>query len=185
MAEDAIDAAVKVLGMDVPKSSTSGMQLLGADRVGVVCDAKFDKITVTLRNEYLLSKELANHLTHNYGTRALQIAEIRKAQPSLGKQLHSRHVFIEAEVIFAVEQEYAMTVEDVIARRMRLAFVDSRAAAEATPIVANLMAKQLGWSKAYTNEQILKTIEFLQTMHSGDPKELEILAKIKPPSMNE
>ena len=98
-----------------------------------------------------MSKDLAAHLTHNYGTRALQIAEITKANPSLRKPIHNKHVFIEAEVIFAVKQEYALSIEDVVARRMRLAFVDSRAAAESVPTIARIMSGLLGWNKVSSN----------------------------------
>lgn len=43
-------------------------------------------------------------------------------------------------VRFAVEHEYACTVEDVLARRSRLLFLDARAARELAPIVAKTMA---------------------------------------------
>lgn len=177
MAEDAIDTAVKMGKFEVPACSTCNMQLLGADRVGVICGHKFDRVAVTLRNDYNMSKDLSAHLTHNYGTRALQIAEITKANPSLRRPIHNKHVFIAAEVIFAVKQEYALSIEDVVARRMRLAFVDSRAAAESLPTVARIMADLLGWDKIQTQQEIDKAVKFLKTMHCGDGKELEGLAK--------
>ena len=42
----------------------------------MVCAKKFDNIMVTLRSEYNLPRDVAKHLVFNYGTRALQIAEI-------------------------------------------------------------------------------------------------------------
>ena len=48
MAEDAIDAAVKMGKFDVPACSTANMQLLGADRVGVICGHKFDRVAGTI-----------------------------------------------------------------------------------------------------------------------------------------
>ena len=42
-------------------------------------------------------------------------------------------------VRFAVEHEYACTVEDVLARRSRLLFLDARAARELAPLVAKTM----------------------------------------------
>jgi len=44
--------------------------------------------------------------------------------------------------------EYACTAVDVIARRMRLAFLNVQAAEEALPEVIDIMAEELKWSKA-------------------------------------
>ena len=50
----------------------------------------------------------------------------------------------EAMVRFAVRFEYARTVEDVLARRSRLLFLDARAAAAAAPLVAELLQDEIG-----------------------------------------
>ncbi len=50
----------------------------------------------------------------------------------------------EAMVRFAARYEYARTVEDVLARRNRLLFLDARAAAAAAPAVAAVLAQELG-----------------------------------------
>jgi glycerol-3-phosphate dehydrogenase len=47
-------------------------------------------------------------------------------------------------VRFAARFEYARTVEDVLARRSRLLFLDARLAAESAPRVAALLAEELG-----------------------------------------
>ena len=48
-------------------------QVLGADRAGVVFNKKYDRIPITLRESYNLDKDVARHLSRNYGTRALQV----------------------------------------------------------------------------------------------------------------
>ena len=50
----------------------------------------------------------------------------------------------EAMVRFAARYEYARTVEDVLARRSRLLFLDARAAAAAAPAVAAVLSQELG-----------------------------------------
>ncbi len=50
----------------------------------------------------------------------------------------------EAMVRFAARFEYARTVEDVLARRSRLLFLDAQAACEAAPAVAAVLAEELG-----------------------------------------
>jgi glycerol-3-phosphate dehydrogenase len=47
-------------------------------------------------------------------------------------------------VRFAVRHEYARTVEDVLARRSRLLFLDAGQAAEAAGRVGALLAEELG-----------------------------------------
>lgn len=50
----------------------------------------------------------------------------------------------EAMVRFAARYEYARTVEDVLARRNRLLFLDAKAAAAAAPAVAAVLSQELG-----------------------------------------
>ena len=48
----------------------------------------------------------------------------------------------------------ARTVEDVLARRVRLLFLDARAANEAAPVVASLMAGELKRNISWQKEQV-------------------------------
>ena len=52
------------------------------------------------------------------------------------------------EVRCAVRDSFALTVEDVLARRSRVLFLDGALAAAAAPAVARIMAHELGWSPA-------------------------------------
>ena len=51
-------------------------------------------------------------------------------------------------------QEMARTVEDVLARRTRALLLNARAASEAAPIVASLMAEELNQDETWQTEQI-------------------------------
>ncbi|MFV9973119.1 MAG: glycerol-3-phosphate dehydrogenase/oxidase [Francisella endosymbiont of Hyalomma asiaticum] len=68
--------------------------------------------------------------------------------------------YYQAEVIYHVRHEKAKTVEDVLARRTRAAFFDIKASIDAAPIVARLMAKELGKDQAWQNQEIESFIEF-------------------------
>jgi glycerol-3-phosphate dehydrogenase len=50
----------------------------------------------------------------------------------------------EAMVRFAVKHEYARTVEDVLARRHRLLFLDAEAAERIAPVVAEIIQSETG-----------------------------------------
>ncbi|MGB0722624.1 MAG: FAD-dependent oxidoreductase [Gammaproteobacteria bacterium] len=64
------------------------------------------------------------------------------ALPGAENELHPG--LTEAMVRFAVRMEGARTVEDMLARRSRLLFLDARAAMEVAPTVATIMAEELG-----------------------------------------
>merc|ERR1712157_495357 len=175
MAQDTVDALLQTkpeLGEDgfVKECQTHGMQLIGADRAGIVCAQKFDQIRITLKEEYQLPTDIAKHLTHNYGTRALQIAEIFKGgfldvKPMEMRKIVNKYPFLEAEVVFAVKQEYALTAIDVLCRRTRLGFLDTVSAREAAPRVVTLMGKLLGWSTKKQKEELADTLRYLDTMN--------------------
>ena len=62
--------------------------------------------------------------------------------------------YTEAEVVWAVREEMARTVEDVLARRVRILFVDARRAVQAAPRVAQLLAAELGYDEAWERAQV-------------------------------
>ena len=67
--------------------------------------------------------------------------------PVVGKRLVEQFPYIEAEIQYAVK-EYASTIVDILARRTRLAFLNAEAAADAIPKIADIMARELKWSRA-------------------------------------
>ncbi|ABI83470.1 glycerol-3-phosphate dehydrogenase/oxidase [Francisella tularensis] len=68
--------------------------------------------------------------------------------------------YYQAEVVYHVRHEKAKTIEDVLARRTRAAFLDIKASIDAAPKVAELMAKELGKDEVWQNQQIDSFIEF-------------------------
>ena len=61
--------------------------------------------------------------------------------------------------MWAARYEMARTVEDVLARRTRALFLDARAAIEAAPAVANLLAKELNRSEAWRAKDLADFLE--------------------------
>jgi glycerol-3-phosphate dehydrogenase len=75
---------------------------------------------------------------HSYGSEQSQLSNMPGAETWLCKELN------EAMVRFAVRQEYARTVEDVLARRSRLLFLDAQLALDLSDKVADiLMSEQI------------------------------------------
>ena len=73
-----------------------------------------------------------------------------------GEKLHPDLPYTNANIIRAVREEMARTVEDVLARRTRALFLNARAAIETVPKAAAIMAAELGedeeWIKKQTSE---------------------------------
>ena len=61
---------------------------------------------------------------------------------------------MKVEVVWAARHEMARTVEDVLARRVRVLFLDARKSIEMAPQVAKILAKELHKDKDWINKQI-------------------------------
>jgi len=96
---------------------------------------------VELIHEYNLSQATAEHLVNTYGGLALNICELSTHH----KLLVPDFPYLEAEVVYAC-REYACTIEDVLSRRTRLAFLNKNAALQAIAAVGDIMQQELGWS---------------------------------------
>ncbi|SDL64153.1 glycerol-3-phosphate dehydrogenase [Daejeonella rubra] len=125
--------------------------------------------TSNLENKTCVTKDLKIHSSttlHSsshlsiYGTDMPLIEKLALKIPAGGDKLHPSYPNIKAEVIWAVRNEMAYTVEDVLARRMRMLFIDAKAAIEMCRTVAELMAQEMHRSQLWVEEQIL---EFTQT----------------------
>lgn len=139
MAEDGIDKLVKVSGLyrrdgsKVPHSSTLTVPLLG--RAGYS-----ETLPVRLLQEFsdVISAATVSHLARAYGGRARDVLVTTAPVPKqsvkgadhttttrdLLTPLVKGYPYIEAEVVYAARHEYAVRVEDIIARRTRLAFLN-------------------------------------------------------------
>ncbi len=131
MAKDVIDKAILVGALPSRSSITETLKLHGYQK-GV--DSR---------------KPLST-----YGKYASQVRLIMRKNKAYRKKVHGRFPYVLAEVVFAVRAEMARTVEDILARRMRLLFLDAKAAIECAPKVAHLMAKEMGYGKRWEADQV-------------------------------
>jgi len=73
-----------------------------------------------------------------YGSDAPFIQEIIRGDANLGEPMHPALPYCAAEVVWAVREEMARSVEDVLARRTRALFLNARAAiSDGSPRGAN------------------------------------------------
>lgn len=88
-----------------------------------------------------------------YGSDAAKVASIMDGDPEMSMKLDEALPFVAAEVVYGVREEMARTVEDVLARRTRALFLNAKAAQRAAPLVARVMAKELGRDAAWAQRQ--------------------------------
>jgi len=130
MAEDTIDKAIEVAALPAKTCVTKDLRIHGYTN---------DPVT--------------DHLSV-YGNDAVFINALIKGEPELGELLDQNQPYLQAEVIWAVRHEMARTVEDVLARRLRVLFLDAHAAMNLAPAVAKLIATELNYKLDWEEKQI-------------------------------
>jgi glycerol-3-phosphate dehydrogenase len=89
-----------------------------------------------------------------YGSDLEEILRMQKENPAYAEKISDSFENTVGEVVWAVRREMARTVDDVLARRVRLLYLDARAAIAAAPKVASVMAGELGRDKRWEEQQV-------------------------------
>ncbi|XP_058797659.1 glycerol-3-phosphate dehydrogenase, mitochondrial isoform X2 [Phymastichus coffea] len=158
MAMETIDEAIKACDLKPERGcQTDGFLLEGAHGFSPT-------MYIRLVQDFGLECEVAQHLAKSYGDRAFAVAKMAaltgKRWPIIGKKLHPEFPYIDAEVRYGC-REYARTAIDMIARRLRLSFLNVQAANEALPMIVDIMAEELKWSEDEKKRQLKEANVFL------------------------
>ncbi|KAK6933414.1 Alpha-glycerophosphate oxidase, C-terminal [Dillenia turbinata] len=174
MAEDAVNAAIKSGKVRATNDCvTQKLRLAG----GYGWDPSFFTL---LAQQYMRMKKthggkvvpgvmdtaIAKHLSRAYGTLAERVAAIAQNE-NLGKRLAHGYPFLEAEVAYCARNEYCESAVDFIARRCRLAFLDTDAASHALPRVVEILAAENNWDKSRQKQELKNARAFLETFKSS------------------
>jgi glycerol-3-phosphate dehydrogenase len=89
-----------------------------------------------------------------YGLDKENILALEEDMPEVQGLLSEKLQIRKSQVIWAVREEMAMTIEDVLARRTRALFLDARESIRLAPEVAELMAKELKLDDAWIASQV-------------------------------
>lgn len=130
MGKDTVDRAVSVHGLNGKPSQTETMKIHGYDS-----QTNFDSPL------------------YFYGSDTVAINELIKKHPEWKEPLHPEYPYLKAHVVWAVRNEMARTVEDFLARRVRILFLDAQAAIEMAETVASIMMKELNQDASWADEQ--------------------------------
>jgi glycerol-3-phosphate dehydrogenase len=127
MAKDAVDRAAEVGGLPPRACRTDTLLIHGADGG-------------------------ASHAWH--GSDAAAVEAVCRERPELAAWIHPDLAVRGGEVVWAARFEMARTVEDVLARRTQALLLDTKAAGEASPAVASLLARELGRDAAWEQREV-------------------------------
>ncbi|KAG4910766.1 Glycerol-3-phosphate dehydrogenase SDP6, mitochondrial [Glycine soja] len=174
MAEDAVNAAIKS-GKLTPTSIcvTNNLRLVGGEgwepSSFTVLAQQYKRMKSTYSGKVVpgvMDSAVAKHLSQAYGTLAERVATIAQNE-NLGKRLAHGYPYLEAEVAYCARNEYCESAIDFIARRTRLAFLETNAARKALPRVIEILANEHKWDNSKQKEELEKATEFLKTFKSS------------------
>jgi glycerol-3-phosphate dehydrogenase len=106
------------------------------------------------RDGHGLAPATIEHLVLRYGSRLDEVLALVARDPGLAERLLPGLPEARAEVVEAVEHEWAMTLDDVLRRRTEIALRDRSAGSAAAADVAALMAARLGWDAQRTQAAV-------------------------------
>lgn len=142
MAEDAVDAVERQLGRPHVPCRTANYALAGSDDFA-------NDLWQQLVAEFRVPESSARHMVEKFGDRAAHVLALTREDPALAKPLADGTAAIKADVVFCARYEMAVSIEDVLARRLGIEAYGWREALAAAPAVADLLATELRWSADY------------------------------------
>jgi glycerol-3-phosphate dehydrogenase len=103
-----------------------------------------------------LGPEVACALLRAYGTAARGVLALLDARPELAERIVPDLPAIRAQVVYAVRQEMALTLADVLDRRTHVLALAADQGLGAAEPVADLMAAELGWAPARRDAEVAR-----------------------------
>jgi glycerol-3-phosphate dehydrogenase len=115
---------------------------------------KTSSVTRTMKIRGYKDPDNVNDPLHVYGSDREGLMEIVKKDPGMGDYLSEKLQVIKAQVVWAIREEMAVNIEDVLSRRTRCQLLDAGESLRMAPAVARLMARETGRNDRWVSEQI-------------------------------
>lgn len=153
MGKEAVDLAVERFGLEPRYSSrTEDLRLIGYTQ-----QAETSRSDLVAR--YGVTPNTAERLVQDYGAQASQVLQV---SPSHNTPLTSTDTYLESEIIYAVQREFALKPLDILCRRLRLGLENQPAAKKVLPRVVSVMKGELGWSDAQAQQELNEAMQELE-----------------------
>ena len=147
MAEEVVDVVERSLGRKPSRSRTDVTPLPGGD--------------VRSLDEVLRAAELevgdavvARRLVEAHGSAWRDVAALTAQEPALARRIVRDLPYLLAEVVYAVEREMALTLGDILVRRLRIAYEVADHGRAAARVATAVLAGRVGWDNARSRAEL-------------------------------
>ncbi len=151
LAEQTVDRIGKVLGRRLPPCRTRDTDLPGAWGI--------DRARSALEGVGILSAAGVARVLAIYGGRAAGLAALCAGNPDLARCLDREGRVLAAEVPFAIREEFAHSLEDIVFRRMMIGF-DADQGRDLYRDIAALAATESAWDPQTEAQRLHDLIEY-------------------------
>ena len=153
LAEQTVDKLAKLQHLKLPACRTRDTDLPGAWGI--------DSAREALQALDILSNAGVDRLLGIYGGRAAAIADLSTGE--LAHTLDQDGRVLAAEVVFAMREEFALTLEDIVFRRTMIGF-DADQGRTLHNDIAAIAAAEAGWSSEQKAQQLKELAEYAESL---------------------
>jgi glycerol-3-phosphate dehydrogenase len=165
MARDVVDASLGRTEARRRRSQTGDLSLVGAaprdelDQIAASLERPL-RDAAAMRGETRTTwpPRVARRLADRYGREAPDVMTLSR-ELNLAAPLGERIDHLQGEVAWAARHELALSIDDVLARRMRLAQELPDRGAAIAPLVAAVLGSELGWDKRRQGTEVRRYLE--------------------------
>ena len=139
--EEMIDAVLKKMRRPYKPSTTDKSPLPG-------CILPNDERIEQAIQDYqdIVPSSTINYIFSVYGAKALELLKLTREHPQLGTKITPEFPDIKAQIVYAVQAEFAHNFTDILRRRTTLA-MQGNYGLDLFPVVAETLSKYCGWSQ--------------------------------------
>ena len=114
-----------------------------------------------------LPRDVAKHLVHTYGTSSLRVVDVgdqneKKRVSGTNQRIHPDYPFLRSEVSYSARHELAQKPNDILCRRVPIAFLNKEVTEDLLPEVVEILAREHSWSSSKKAEELKEAKENLK-----------------------
>lgn len=159
LAEQTVDRVGKILRRRLPPCRTHDTPLPGGWGL--------DEARDVLVSAGILSARGIERIVSIYGGRAADLLEMCVGEQALCRCLDEERTVLAAEVAFAVREEMARTLTDIVYRRLMLGLDADQGRAHYVSI-ASIAASEFRWSEQTLNDELLELTRYSDSFRVGE-----------------
>ncbi len=153
--EEMVDLVFKRQGKPVPPCPTENKPLPGCI---LPSDPRVQQVLTEYRDR--ISSQTINHLFSMYGSKTLEILGLTDSEPDLATPITPELPDIKAQIVYAVRQELAYTLVDIMRRRTTLA-MHSHYGMNLLPSLTDTLRQYCGWDEHKCNQERERYINYM------------------------